>query len=82
LKAKVFLGKIKKIFGKWWFWLLIISILLMAFFYPKSCGAYGGANPQGTECDCIGNRVPHYMNTVCYGICLKNTCERIHPLYD
>ena len=73
--------EIKEIFGKWWFWLIIILIILVGFFYPKSCGGYGGINPQGIKCDCIGKKYHNYLHTECYGICLKNTCEIIPPLY-
>jgi hypothetical protein len=73
---------IKELLLKWWFWLTIITIILVAFFYPKSCGYYGGVNPQGVECSCIGAKTDYYMNTVCYGICLKDTCNGDPTFFD
>jgi len=76
------------IYKKWWFWLIILLILvgLATFFYPKKCGGLINKEPTWENCSCLGflgEKCLHMdkgicidsaPTTVCYGICLKNTC--------
>lgn len=82
----------KKLLKNWWFWVTVVLVVLIIFLFPKSCGGSGGLGGEATRisCDCIGIKVDSLFNRfsfdastkVCYGICLKNTCERtIIPMF-
>ena len=70
----------------WIVGIVILILILVVFFFPKHCGGSGGVGGYSTQttCSCIGieassllNRfITDYSYTSCYGICLKNTCEK------
>ncbi len=62
---------------------VLIVVVLIIFFYPKTCGSRSSWGPiTGIKCECIGVAYtpPHYYDggpNLCYGICLKNTCTQL-----